>query len=319
MNLSRRRFIESGALVIGFALAPGGLRAQAAPARLPGSLNGNRMLDGWLRIEPNGRVTIFSGKIELGQGIGTALAQIAADELDVDLKRIAMIHGDTALTPNEGQTAGSQSMQDSGTAVRFACAEAREMLLAAATTRLSVPVSDLKVADGTISGPGSATTTYWDLVSEVDLKREATATAKPKPPSEYKWVGKNIVRRDIPKKFTGGAAYVQDIRLPGMLFGRVVRPPSPGATLISVDENKIKKMPGVVAVVRDGNFLAVAAKREEQAIKAREALRKSAVWKESATLPPSGDALYDHMVALGVPAQTMSGKASATSASPTEN
>src|SRR6185436_16984688 len=180
--------------------------------------------------------------------------------------------------------------------------------------KLSVPVAELKVADGTISAPGGATVTYWDVAANVDLKREATATAKPKPPSEHKWVGKSISRRDIPKKFTGGAAYVQDIRLPGMLYGRVVRPPSPGATLISVDENKIKRMSGVVAVVRDGNFLAVAAAREEQAIKAREALKKSAVWKENATLPPSGDALFEHMVGLGVPAQTMSEKTSATSA-----
>ena len=313
MNLSRRQFIEGGALVIGFAISPS-LLSQATPARLPGSLNGNRMLNGWLRIDPNGTVTIFSGKIELGQGIGTALSQIAADELDVDLKRIAMVHGDTALTPNEGQTAGSQSTQDSGAAVRFACAEARELLLSAAAAKLSVPVADLKVADGTISGPGGATSTYWELAAAVDLKREATATAKPKPPSEHKWVGKSVARRDIPKKFTGGAAYVQDIRLPGMLFGRVVRPPSPSAQLASVDEAAVRRMPGVVAVVRDGNFLAVAAAREEQAIKAREALKKNAVWKESATLPPSGDALYAHMEGLGVPAQVMSEKTSATSA-----
>jgi len=272
------------------------------------------MLDGWLRIEPNGTVTIFTGKIELGQGIGTALAQIAADELDVDLKRIAMVHGDTALTPNEGQTAGSQSMQDGGTAVRFACAEARELLLTAAAAKLSAPIAELKVVDGTVSGPGSASTTYWVLASDVNLKREATATAKPKPAAEHKWVGKSVARRDIPKKFTGGAAYVQDIRLPGMVFGRVLRPPSPGAQLVSVDEAAVKRMPGVVALVRDGNFLAVAALREEQAIKAREAMKKSAVWQESATLPPSGSALYDHMENLAVPAQVMAERTSAGAA-----
>ena len=197
-------------------------------ARLPGSLNNNRMLDSWLRIEPDGSVTIFTGKIELGQGIGTALTQIAADELDVDLKRINLVHGDTALTPNEGQTAGSQSVQDSGTAVRFACAEAREILLSAAAAKLGVPASGLKVADGTISdSSGRRKLSYWELAGEANLKKEATAQAKPKSPGEHKWVGKSIPRRDIPKKFTGGAAYVQDVRLPGMLFGRVVRPPSP--------------------------------------------------------------------------------------------
>jgi CO/xanthine dehydrogenase Mo-binding subunit len=301
---SRRDFLKTGgALVLLFSFNHS--YAQSGAARLPGSLNGNRMLNGWLRIDADGTVTIFSGKIELGQGIGTALAQIAADELDVDLKRIALVHGDTALTPNEGQTAGSQSVQDSGTAVRFACAEARAMLLSAAAAKLGT--NDLKVVDGTIND----SLTYWTLAGEIDLKKEATGSAKPKPAAELKLVGKSIPRRDIPKKFTGGAAYVQDIRLPRMVFGRVVRPPSPGATLTSVDENQIRKMPGVVAVVRDGSFLAVAAEREEQAIKARAALAKSAVWKESATLPPSGNALYEHMVAQGVPAQVMAEKSGA--------
>ena len=304
---SRRDFLKTGgALVIAFSLNDS--FAQGAPARLPGSLNGNRMLNAWLRIDADGSVTIFSGKIELGQGIGTALAQIAADELDVDLKRIAIVHGDTALTPNEGQTAGSQSVQDSGGAVRFACAEARAMLLSAAGAKLGT--NDLKVVDGTINN----SLTYWTLAGEIDLKKEATGSAKPKPAAEHKWVGKSIPRRDIPKKFTGGAAYVQDIRLPKMVFGRVVRPPSPGAKLVSLNENEVRRMPGVVALVRDGDFLAVAAEREEQVIKARAALAKGAVWKESATLPPSGAALYDHMVGLGVPAQIMADKSGAAAA-----
>ena len=304
---SRRDFLKTGgALVILFSL--NGSLAQSAAPRLPGSMNNNRMLNAWLRIDADGTVTIFTGKIELGQGIGTALAQIAADELDVDLKRIRMIHGDTALTPNEGQTAGSLSVENSGTAIRYACAEARAMLLSAAAAKLGT--QDLKVADGTING----SLTYWTLAGEMDLKKEATASARPKPAAEHKWVGKSIPRHDIPKKFTGGATYVQDVRLPGMVFGRVVRPPSPGAKLVSVDQNSAQKMAGVVAVVRDGDFLAVAAEREEQAIKARAALGRSAVWKESATLPPQGNALYEHMVSLDVPAQVMVDKSSATAA-----
>jgi len=300
---SRRDFLKAGgALVLFFSLENS--QGQAAPARLPGSLNNNRMLNAWLRIDADGTVTIYTGKIELGQGIGTALAQIAADELDVEMKRIRMVHGDTALTPNEGQTAGSLSVETSGTAVRFACAEAREMLLAAAATKLGT--QDLKVVDGTING----TLDYWTLAGEIDLKKEASGTAKPKAPSEHRWVGKSIARHDIPKKFTGGAAYVQDIRLPGMVFGRLVRPPSPGAQLVSVNEEPVRRLPGVVAVVRDGNFLAVAAEREEQAIKARAALARNAVWRESPTLPPSGAALYDHMVAQGVPAQVVENKTS---------
>jgi nicotinate dehydrogenase subunit B len=303
VTLSRREFLKTGTgLVIAFSLSSNNLFSQTTGAvRLPGSLNNNRMLDSWLRIGADGSVTIFSGKIELGQGIGTALTQIAADELDVDLKRISLVQGDTALTPNEGQTAGSQSMQDSGTAVRFACAEARDILLSAAAAKLDVPASELKVADGTISGPAEKKISYWDLAGEANFKKEATAQAKPKPPSEHKWIGKSVPRRDIPKKFTGGAAYVQDVRLPGMVFGRVVRPPSPDATLKSVDTGPVRRMPGVIAVVRDGSFLGVVAEREEQAVKAREMLKKSAQWNESPTLPPTGALLYDYMVGLGTP------------------
>src|SRR3954462_3819382 len=304
---SRRDFLKTGgALVIAFSL---GEAIPQAPSRLPGSLNGNRLLNAWLRIDPDGSVTLFTGKIELGQGIGTALAQIAADELDVDLKRIRLVHGDTALTPDEGQTAGSLSVQNSGTAVRFACAEAREILLGAAATRLGT--RELKVVDGTING----SLTYWTLAGEIDLRKEASGAAKPKSVAEHQWVGKSVPRRDIPKKFTGGAAYVQDVRLPGMLFGRVVRPPSPGATLLKVDMAAVKRMPGVVSVVRDGDFLAVAAEREEQAIKAREALKKSATWNETAALPPSGALLYDYMVGLGTPGQTMHEKGNVGAAS----
>src|SRR5262249_7390763 len=148
-----------------------------------------------LRIDPDGTVTLFSGKIELGQGIGTALAQIAADELDVDMKRIRLVHGDTALTPNEGQTTGSQSVQDSGTAGRYACSEERERRRLAAAAKLGT--KDLKVVDGTIND----SLTYWQLAGELDLKKEASGTAKPKPAAEHKWVGKSVPRRDIPKKF----------------------------------------------------------------------------------------------------------------------
>jgi nicotinate dehydrogenase subunit B len=316
MSASRRDFLKSsGALVIGFALVPKVGLAQEPP-RLPGSLNNNRRLSAWIAIEPNGRVTIFTGKIELGQGIGTALSQIAADELDVDLTRIDVVHGDTARTPNEGQTAGSLSVEQSGTALRFACAEAREMLVSAAAAKLNAPAADLEVDDGTISARGGARATYWDLAGSVDVKREANAKATPKPATTHRWVGKSIARRDIPKKFTGGAAYVQDVRLPGMVFGRVVRPPSPGAQLVSVDEARVRRMPGVVALVRDGSFLAVAAAREEQAIRARDALKQSAQWKETASLPPSGDALYQHLMSSTVPVETVVDKPSATAAAP---
>ena len=308
--VSRRDFLRASGLVIGFTLAPRLALAQDRPAQLPGSLNGNRMLDAWLRIDPNGTVTIFTGKIELGQGIGTALSQIAADELDVHLKRIEIIHGDTARTPDEGQTAGSLSVEQSGTALRFACAEARDILVSTAAAKLGAPAADLKVSDGTVAAPGGASVTYWDLAREADFKRQATAKVKPKPAAEHRWVGKSIPRHDIPKKFTGGAAYVQDVRLPNMLFGRVVRPPSPGAQLMAVDEAAARKLPGVVAVVRDGSFLAVAAEREEQAIRAREALAKSARWGETMSMPPTGEALYKQLMNSPVPGETVVEKTS---------
>jgi CO/xanthine dehydrogenase Mo-binding subunit len=315
-QISRRGFLKASGLVVGFTLAPRLALGQDRPAPLPGSLNANRMLDAWLRIDPNGTVTIFTGKIELGQGIGTALAQIAADELDVDLKRIDVVHGDTARTPNEGQTAGSLSVEHSGTALRFACAEARDILVSTAAAKLGAPAADLKVSDGAVTAPGGASVTYWDLAREASFKREATAKVKPKAQAEHKWVGKSIARRDIPKKFTGGAVYVQDVRLPNMLFGRVVRPPSPGAQLMAVDEAAVRRLSGVVAVVRDGSFLAVAAEREEQAIRAREALAKSARWAEGVSLPPAGDALYQQLMSASAQVETVAEKSSPATATP---
>jgi CO/xanthine dehydrogenase Mo-binding subunit len=296
MKTSRREFLKTtGAIVVGFSWGvPGVLAQQATPPRLPGSLNTNRMLDGWLRINANGTVTVFTGKCELGQGILTALAQIASDELDVAYDHIEMVSADTARTPNEGQTAGSLSVENSGTALRYACAEARQILLGLAATKLGAPADRLTVADGTISG-GSGKVTYAALAKEANLKREATAQAKPKPPSQHKTIGKSVQRRDIPSKVTGGQSYVQDMRLPGMVFGRVVRPSSYRAELVSFDEAAIKAMPGVVAVVRDGNFLGVAAEREEQAIKAAQALRASAKWRETPDLPPPAPALFGHL------------------------
>jgi CO/xanthine dehydrogenase Mo-binding subunit len=286
--LTRRHFTAGlGAVVVAFSLDPRAAPGQQ-PAPLPGSLQGNRKLDGWIRINADGTATVFSGKVELGQGILTALRQIAAEELDLPLVRVTMISGDTGQTPNEGQTAGSQSIENSGTALRMAGAEVRGILLDLAAKKLGVAADQLTVADGVIAAPDGRKVGYGDLVANLDLNREATAKTAPKPPASHKIVGKSIARFDIPAKVTGGAAFVQDIRLPGMLHGRVVRPPRYGSTLDSVDEAAAKAMRGVVAVVRDGSFLGVVAEREEQAIKAREALRKSAKWTLGPELPDPG-------------------------------
>ena len=299
-HLTRRDVTAAlGGLVLSFSLSPRLTLAQEAKqrAKLPGSLDQNRMLDAWIRIGADGKVTVFTGKAELGQGVLTALAQIAAEELDVSLARVSMVSADTGRTPNEGQTAGSQSIDQSGTALRMAGAEVRAILLDLAAKKFGVGADVLSVSDGVVTAPNGSKVGYGELAAEADLKREATAKAKPKPPAQHKIVGTPVQRFDIPRKVTGGAAYVQDLRLPGMLHGRVVRPPRYGSTLESFDEAAAKAMPGVVAVVRDGSFLGVVAAREEQAIKARAALSASAKWKDGPELPDP-KTIYEHLMTL---------------------
>jgi CO/xanthine dehydrogenase Mo-binding subunit len=299
LDLKRRRFLQSaGALVVAFSWgAPAGIAQQTQKPRLPGSLNTNRMLDGWLRINADGTVTVFTGKVELGQGILTALAQIASDELDVPYDRVEMVSADTSRSPDEGMTAGSLSVENSGTALRYACAEARSLLLEAASKKLGARVEQLTVKDGVVSA-GSREAKYAELAADASLGREATARVQPKPAQAHRMIGQSVPRRDIPGKITGRPSYVQDMRLPGMVFGRVVRPPSYRAQLVSCDEAGVRAMPGVVAVVCDGNFVAVAATREEQAVKAAQALRASAKWRETPDLPPSAPALFEHLQKL---------------------
>jgi len=309
--ISRRHFGQGlGGLVVAFSLSPhlaAAQQAPAAPKRLPGSLANNKQLDSWLAINPDGTVVLRVGKVELGQGSTTALSQIAADELDIAMARITVIAGDTGQTPNEGGTVGSNSMQQSGVAVRFAAAEARAILLDRAAKKLNAEASALTVSDGAISGAGGAKTSYWEVAKDGKFAREATASVKPKTPEQHVLVGKPVQRVDIPAKVTGGAIFIQDMRLPGMLYGRPVRPPSPWAELVSVDENVAKKMPGVVAVVRDGSWLGVVAEREEQAIAARAALRKAAKWRDKADFPDRAK-LPDFLRSLPAETETVSEK-----------
>jgi nicotinate dehydrogenase subunit B len=295
--ISRRQFAAGvGGIVVAFTLAPRFGHAQQ-PAALPGSLAGNRMLDAWIRIGADGNGTVCTGKVELGQGIVTALAQIAAEELDLPLDRVHMISGDTEKTPDEGVTSGSQSIEASGTALRLAGAEVRAILVDLAAGRLAVAAEKLAVTDGVIAAADGRKVTYGELAGDADLHREVTAKARPKPASAHRIVGKSIARFDIPAKVTGGVAYVQDLRLPGLLHGRVVRPPNYGARLEAVDEATIKAMPGVVDVVRDGSFLGVIAEREEQAIKASTALGRNARWASGPALPDQAG-IYDHLLSL---------------------
>src|SRR5438093_3973644 len=253
MNAISRRDFAAG-ITLAFTLAPRLALAQQ-PTRLPGSLDNNRLLDAWIRIGTDGSATVCTGKVELGQGIVTALAQIAAEELDLPLDRVQMISGDTERTPNEGVTAGSQSIENSGIALRLAGGQVRAILLELAAKRVGADAAALSVTNGVIAAPDGRKLSYGELAAAADLHREATAQARPKPASQHGIVGKPIARRDIPAKVMGGTAFVQDLRLPGMLHGRVVRPPGYGAKLEGFDQARIN-------AVRDGTLVGWIAERE---------------------------------------------------------
>jgi nicotinate dehydrogenase subunit B len=284
---SRRQFGQAAVgITLFFSLSPRSVFAQSAPSTLPVDLRTNRRLDSWLRINPEGNVEVFTGKVELGQGNITALAQITAEELDVAFTRIRMRPADTSHSPDESYTAGSASIEAGGSALRYAAADARTILLRMAATRLGAPVESLTVDDGVISSSAvSGRVTYWQLASETLLARNADSNVPLKSAEKYRIVGTSVPRLDIPAKLTGGEAYVQDMRLPGMLFGRVVRPPSYGAQLTAFDDASVKSMPGVVTVVRNGRFLGVVAQREEQAIAARATMQRAATWTMPSDLP----------------------------------
>jgi CO/xanthine dehydrogenase Mo-binding subunit len=256
---------------------------------LPQSLKTTPRLDRWVRFNADRTVTVFSGKVELGQGIETAIAQIAAEELDVSLERLQLVAGDTTRAPDEWYTAGSQSIEVGGAAMRLACAEVRSLFLEAAARELEVNVGELVVRDGAIEVAGTdVSTSYWDLAPRVDLARDATGATAPKTPARHRIVGTSAPRRDLRAKISG-PAYVHDLELPGMVFGRVLRPPSYTAKLRAFDTEAIRALPGIVAVMVSGNFIGLCAEREEQAVAALEAARKAASWDEQPALPASSE------------------------------
>jgi len=261
---TRREVLAGGALVVAFALRPRGWAAAApegAPA-LPGSLAKQPFLDGWIQVGADGRITVFTGKAELGQGIKTALVQVAAEELVVDPARVQIVTADTARTADEGYTAGSHSLQDSGTAIRNAAAQVRVLLANLAAHRLGVPAEQLQAANGTLRAADGRSVGYGELVTGQELHVQAQPQSLLRTTAQFTVMGHDLPRLDIPAKVTGGVAYVQDLRLPGMVHARVLRPPSPGAQLRAFDAEAIEKLPGVLKVVRDGRFIAVIAQRE---------------------------------------------------------
>ena len=291
---SRRTFLlGGGALIVSFSL-PSRLAAAQQPAdeQLPGSLQRDPRLDSWIRIDERGTITVFTGKCELGQGIKTALIQVAAEELAVAPESIHLVTADTALTPNEGYTAGSHSMQDSGTAIRHAAAQARALLIGTAAERLDLPRERLKAQDGAVVAHDGRRLGFGALVKEKLLHVAAAGRSNLTDAAHYRVIGTSVQRVDIPGKVSGGPAFVHDLRLPGMLHARVVRPPSYHARLLRLDTTRIVSLPGVRAVHRDGNYLAVIAEREYQAVAAMRALAAAATWNETPTLPEP-DRLFD--------------------------
>jgi CO/xanthine dehydrogenase Mo-binding subunit len=286
---SRRQFV-AGALVVSFSLRALPSLAQeqqnaVTKPPLPGSLKNAPLLDAWIRIDADGTVTVFTGKCEIGQGIKTALIQVAAEELGLEPNAIHLVTADTARTANEGFTSGSHSMQDSGTAIRNAAAQVREILIGIAAERLGVAADQLHAQAGAIVAPDNRRIAYGDLVAGDVLHVAAQPTSKLKAPDALKVIGQSMPRVDIPGKVTGGVSYVQDLGLPGMVHARIVRPPSYDARLQSVDTSAVEKLPGVIKTVRDGSFLAIVAEREFQAVTAMHALAAAAKWDVATKLP----------------------------------
>ena len=259
-------------------------RAVAA-SPLPGSLRVNRRLAQWLKFRVEGYIEIFSGKVEIGQGILTALAQIVAEELDVSLDQVRMMPASTSMSPDEAITSGSLSVQESGTALRHACAETRAIYLNAAAARLGTPIETLSVDNGRIVSTTGGETSYWELVDNDLLDRDATGQVAPKPASAHRVVGMPIARLDLSDKVFGRPCFIHDLELPRMLHGRVLRPPSADATLLDLDEAKVCALPNVVTVVRDGSFVGVLAESEAGADAALKELAAGATWHQGTSLP----------------------------------
>ncbi len=288
MNLAFRLTTQTNARV-----GANGERVRAA------SLAINPKLHQWLAFRQDGRVDVFPGKVEIGQGIVTALAQIVAEELDLTFEQVRMVPAATDTSPDEAVTSGSLSIQECGTALRHAAAHARQLLLQAAADTWAVPPAALVVQAGTIcladavaaTGTTDQATplTYWSLAHQIDWTVDVDASCPPKPAALHHIVGHPVARRDLPEKIFGLPRLIHDLQLPEMLHGRIVRPSIPNARLESADTRAAQSMPGVVAVVRDGSFLGVVAQLERQAAAAAAELAKSCRWSAPAPLPDAGN------------------------------
>ncbi len=251
------------------------------PAKLPWSIEENPLLSQWVDFSEPGIARVFSAKVELGQGIVTAIAQIAAAELRLPMSKVVVVSGDTRSCPNESYTAGSMSIEVGGTSMRMACAEARRAIVERAAIMLKADESRIAAEDGLILLDGAPSKLdYWNVAREIDWQIPITGQAPFAALVDSTSLGKSIARLDLPAKVTG-ASFIHDLELPGMLQGRVLRPPSYGARLESLDTSAVEQMPGVVKIWRSGDFVGVCCDHEYQAVKALEAISAGARWSES--------------------------------------
>jgi nicotinate dehydrogenase subunit B len=298
---SRRDFLKgSGALIVAFTvpLGAGATRARAASAAIGPALIDATQIDSWLVVRADGRVTVHTGKVELGTGLRTAQIQIAADELDVALDKIDLLESDTWFTPDQGTTSGSQSIKTNFRAgLRQACAEARKTLIDLGAKKLGVPANTLVTRDGAVvsSSDSSKRATYGELIGGQRFNLKISGKAPLKKPSELKVVGKSIRHVDIDDKVRSKQEYIQNVKVPGMLHGRVVRPPGINAKLVSVDGFP-KRIPDLVKVVIQKDFVGVVARSEIGAIRAAETLKVT--WNDPGGAPKSHDELYAQMQTL---------------------
>jgi nicotinate dehydrogenase subunit B len=307
-GITRREFVrDAGGLVIGFsmldsALAPRLLAQAAATISAPSP----KKLESWLRVLPDGGVQVFTGKLEIGMGVDTALTQIVAEELDLTPTRVKFVFGDTSTTVDQGGVGGSTSVSQGSRPLRNVAAAARAALLQRASQQLGVPVDQLQVADGVVTSRSDSAkrTSYGELAAAIATENELKVTgagfalnvdggAKPKDPSTYKIVGTSVPRIDMAPKILGTYQYITDVRVPGMLHGRVVRPAGVGSTLVSIDESSVKGITGYVKTVVDKNFVGVVCETEWAAVKAAKALK--ATWTAPLQAFPEQKALYSQM------------------------
>jgi nicotinate dehydrogenase subunit B len=307
-SISRRDLLKStGVLIVGFSFFGTAAKVLAQGDGLSVDGMDPTVLDSWMAISKDGTVTVFTGKVELGTGVVTALAQIVAEELDVAFNKVYMDSGDTDKAVDQGVTAAARTVERGGVQLRQASAAARQELLKLASARLDTPVDMLTVTDGVVSvvGNPSKKIAYGDLLGGKRFNIKITAAGvgwdmkvapevPAKNPKDYKIVGKSIPRVDLPEKFTGEFVYSQDATVPGMLHGRVVRPATSLSAPASIDESSIQNIPGIVKIVREGTFVGVVAETEWAAIQAAQALKVT--WTEPTLKMMSGpDEVFDYL------------------------